>query len=117
MKTRLTHYALLAAVAFGFACPPAHGQSTDRQAPSPIIATIDAQQTAPPVPSLISVLSQWPPFDQQSAANGEPSTTQLSQERAQTKHPRATRINRDRQASGTQLNQKQLFPLNFNKLQ
>jgi len=58
MKTRLTHYALLAAVAFGFACPPAHGQSTDRQAPSPIIATIDAQQTAPPVPSLISVLSQ-----------------------------------------------------------
>jgi len=59
MKTRLTHYALLAAVAFGFACPPAHGQSTDRQAPSPIIATIDAQQTAPPVPSLISALSQW----------------------------------------------------------
>ena len=43
------------------------------------------QQSPPPLPSLISVLSQWPPFDQQFAANGEPSTTQLSQERAQTK--------------------------------
>jgi len=48
MKTTTVHGELLAA-ALCFTCMAAHGQSTEMQAPSRIVATIDAQQTAPPV--------------------------------------------------------------------
>jgi len=48
MKTKTAQGALLAA-ALCFTCVAAHGQSTKMQAPSPIVVTIDAQQTAPPV--------------------------------------------------------------------
>ena len=74
------------------------------------------QQRPPPLPSLISVLSQWPPFDRQVAANGEPSITQLFQERAQSRHPRATKISKDRPSNGKHLNQKHLFPMDFNRV-
>jgi alpha-N-arabinofuranosidase len=48
MKTKTTQCALLAGLlCFTFAA--AQGQSKEMQAPSPIVATIDAQQTAPPV--------------------------------------------------------------------
>ena len=47
MKTRIAQGALLAAVlCCGVA---ARGQSTEKQSATPIVATIDAQQTAPPV--------------------------------------------------------------------
>jgi alpha-N-arabinofuranosidase len=48
MKTKTAHGALLAA-ALCFTCVAAHGQGTETKAPSPIVATIDVQQTAPPV--------------------------------------------------------------------
>ena len=41
--------AALLAAAFCFTCVAAHGQGTETQVPSPILVTIDAQQTAPPV--------------------------------------------------------------------
>ncbi len=49
MRMRPAHYALLAAAAFGFGIAQAHGQSREAQAPSPIVATIDARQPAPQV--------------------------------------------------------------------
>jgi alpha-N-arabinofuranosidase len=48
MTTETAQNALLAA-ALSFACVAAHGQSTEMQVPTPIVATIDVQQTAPPV--------------------------------------------------------------------
>jgi alpha-N-arabinofuranosidase len=39
----------IVAIALCFACGAARGQSTQMQAPLPIVATIDAQKTAPPV--------------------------------------------------------------------
>jgi alpha-N-arabinofuranosidase len=47
MKTRAAQGALVA-TALCLACA-AHGQSREVKAPLPIVATIDAQQTAPPV--------------------------------------------------------------------
>jgi len=48
MTTETPKHALLAA-AMCFACAAAHGRSADMQIPSTIVATIDVQQTAPPV--------------------------------------------------------------------
>jgi alpha-N-arabinofuranosidase len=48
MTTETAKHALVAA-AMCFACVAAHGQSAEMQIPSPIVATIDVQQTAPPV--------------------------------------------------------------------
>ena len=48
MTTVTAKYALLAA-ALCFACVAAHGRSTETQIPSTIVATIDVQQTAPPI--------------------------------------------------------------------
>ena len=48
MKTKTAKGALIAAI-LGLGCVAMHGQSSEMQAPSPIVATIDAQQTAPPV--------------------------------------------------------------------
>ncbi len=48
MKTKTAQGALLAA-ALCFTCVAAQGQSVEMQAPSPIVATIDAQRTAAPV--------------------------------------------------------------------
>ncbi|MGH9606573.1 MAG: alpha-N-arabinofuranosidase, partial [Terracidiphilus sp.] len=45
----IAEFTLLAAAAFSFACTAAHGQSADSATPKPIVATIDAQQTAPPI--------------------------------------------------------------------
>jgi alpha-N-arabinofuranosidase len=48
MKIKTAQGALFAA-ALCFTCVAAQGQSTETQAPSPIVVTIDAQQTAPAV--------------------------------------------------------------------
>lgn len=48
MTTETVQNALLAA-ALSFACVAVHGQSTEMQITTPIVATIDVQQTAPPV--------------------------------------------------------------------
>jgi hypothetical protein len=47
MTTETVQNALLAA-ALSFACVAVHGQSTEMQITTPIVATIDVQQTAPP---------------------------------------------------------------------
>ncbi|HET6168684.1 MAG TPA: alpha-N-arabinofuranosidase, partial [Terracidiphilus sp.] len=48
MRAKIAQGALLAA-AFCLACGVARAQSTGTQPPSPIVVTIDAQQTAPPI--------------------------------------------------------------------
>ena len=49
MKIMSVPTALLAVAIFSFTGAPSHAQSKDAQSPSPIVARIDAQQTAPPV--------------------------------------------------------------------
>ncbi|HUX45560.1 MAG TPA: hypothetical protein VMV57_12490, partial [Terracidiphilus sp.] len=49
MKLRSAHYALFAAVAFSLACAAMFGQNAETRAPLPIVASVDALQTAPPV--------------------------------------------------------------------
>jgi alpha-N-arabinofuranosidase len=49
MRRRTGQFALLAAATFALSCTAVQGQSSEAQVPTRIVATIDAQQTAPPV--------------------------------------------------------------------
>jgi alpha-N-arabinofuranosidase len=53
MRQIVTKITWLAAVAVGLSCSVVHPQNTETQSPTPIVATIDAQQAAPPVSKYI----------------------------------------------------------------